>query len=286
MMIMTETRKDVREPIAQVTEVPDGAKLMVELPGVPQDAIRMAISKDIVNIEAKGSRGSFSTVQVIPFEPDPDRVSVIFTQGVLEVSLRKKDTPPAPEAPQKSSEVTISIETLMSEVCDLKNELAKEREENRAILERLSFLHKDFQNLKRRQETEKEALADRKFSDIALELIDVLDSFKIARRSIPDPEEPHVKNMLRGIAMIENKVMELFSKIGVKRFSSQGMHFDPNLHEAVGRVQVAELEDEMVAEEIAPGYMYKGRALRPAKVKVNHSTGKKRRTKDKDAECA
>ena len=64
--------------------------MTAELPGVAQDAIKIAVSKDILKLEADGTRGLFSTIQALPFEPDQDRISVTFSQGVLAVSLKRK----------------------------------------------------------------------------------------------------------------------------------------------------------------------------------------------------
>jgi molecular chaperone GrpE len=44
--------------------------------------------------------------------------------------------------------------------------------------------------------------------------------------------------------------------------------FDPNLHQAVERVESDEVEDQAILGEFQRGYKFKGRLLRPAMVKV------------------
>ena len=81
------------------------------------------------------------------------------------------------------STVDASLQHMEEELEGLRNELLKVSEERTSLEERVIFLQKDFQNLKRRHEGEKETIADRKVEEIATGLIEVLDSFGLARRS-------------------------------------------------------------------------------------------------------
>jgi molecular chaperone GrpE len=271
--------KETREPLTDIAETPDGALLTAELPGVAQDAIKIAVSKDILKLEADGTRGLFSTIQALPFEPDQDRISVTFSQGVLAVSLKRK-----PDDVEHVGEKQVPIEApadatleeMRKEVEILREELIKVSEEKASIEERAHFLQRDFQNLKRRSENEKESIADRKIEDLAVGLVDILDSFELAKHSISKTKgkkESH-ESMLKGLGMIENQVMSIFQRMGISKFISAGQHFDPNFHEAVGYVEREDLEDEIVAKEIKVGYLYKGRAVRPAQVMVNKKPAK------------
>ncbi|MGA1794126.1 MAG: nucleotide exchange factor GrpE [Thermoplasmatota archaeon] len=264
----------VREPNTDIQETPEGAKLTAELPGVAQDAIRIAVSKDILKLEAEGTRGKFSTIQPLPFEPDPDGISVSFSQGVLEVLLGRKHDETEHEGEKQVpviSTVDASIDHLEKELDELRNELLKVSEERASLEERAAFLQRDFHNLKRRHESEKESIADKKIEEVSTGLIDVLDSFKLAKASIKGSgrTESSVEQTLKGIEMIENQVKSLFQRIGITRMSVEGHHFDHNFHEAVGHVQRKDLEDDVIATEVKAGYIYKDRTLRPAQVIVN-----------------
>ena len=63
---MAEVKEEFREPFAEIRETEAGARLIVELPGVPQDSIKMEVSRDLVTVVGKGSRGNFKTIQVMP----------------------------------------------------------------------------------------------------------------------------------------------------------------------------------------------------------------------------
>lgn len=280
---MTDDHQDnIREPLTEITETEDGATLTAELPGVPQDSIKMAVSGDILKLNAEGSRNIFSTIQALPFEPDPDRISVTFSQGVLEVVLkRRKSGDEKVKVENQETSMSISLGSMEKELERLNDELLKVSEERTALEDRFNFLRRDFQNIKRRHETEKEAFADRKIEEIAMDLVEVLDSFRFAKESISsmNSEGKKLDPVIKGVEMVEKRVHSLFDKIGIQRILSVGEHFDPNLHESIGQVSRDDMEDDMVAEEVRAGFIYRERALRPSQVLVNRRNEKRTRSK-------
>ena len=56
--------------------------------------------------------------------------------------------------------------------------------------------------------------------------------------------------------------------MGVKPIDCVGQPFDPNFHNAVMHVEDESLGENMVAEELLKGYMYKDSVLRHSMVKV------------------
>ncbi len=270
----------VREPVTQILESQDGAKVIVELPGVPQDAIRMALSGDVVKIEAQGMRGKFSTIQVVPFEPDPEGVAISFSQGVLEISLKKKPLPPpsGPEADRssgRSDEVTFSLEPQSKEAEKVRKELERALDEKNALESRLKLLLLDYQNLKRRADTEKESIADRKVEETAKGLVEVLDVFQLGRNSLAtlNMDGPQMEQVLKGLEMMEGGILTLFQRVGVNSVETKGGQFDPNIHESIGFVEKEDLADGAIVTEVRKGFIYKGRTVRPAHVIVNKKEG-------------
>lgn len=264
---------EIRDPVTEVIEVDDGARLIVELPGASQDTIKMGVSNDILKLDAQGKRGKFSTVQVIPFEPDPERISVTFSQGVLEVDLRRRGEPLAKDEKEQEEELSITLGSLEKELELLREELGRVIEEKSSMEERFNLLQRDVHNIRRRHEAEKESIADRKISEIAAGLVEVLDSFSYAKSSINESAGKNNSSLLKGVEMVENQVLNLFKNIGITIIPAEGQQFDPNFHEAVGYVEDPKLGDEIVAKELKRGYLYKGRTLRPAQVQVNKNPG-------------
>ena len=74
-----------------------------------------------------------------------------------------------------------------------------------------------------------------------------------------------------GIEMVNKKLFSILEKEGLVRIEAVGQRFDPNKHEACMKVITGDLEEGMIAEEIRPGYMFKGQVIRPSMVKVNSS---------------
>ncbi len=264
-----------REPVAEIAEIPDGARIVVELPGVSQDGIKMEVSGRMVRIDAEGSRGKFSTIQAVDFDPDPDRMSVTFTQGVLEILLLSKGAP-ASEMPKTAQEPPPDGATLQSMRSDLDRvtrELS-EISENRAALQvRLASLQKDFQNLRRRHEEEKHILAERKVEDIAISLIEVLDNFDRARSGMERSKGKRstLEPFFKGVGMVEDRIKSVFGQMGIVPIDALGKQFDPAYHMCVESVSMKDRHDLEIVSERQRGYIYKGKVLRPSNVVVNRA---------------
>ncbi|HUJ22349.1 MAG TPA: nucleotide exchange factor GrpE, partial [Bryobacteraceae bacterium] len=57
-------------------------------------------------------------------------------------------------------------------------------------------------------------------------------------------------------------------KMGLEPMDTVGKTFDPNLHQAVERVETDQSPDQSILGEFQKGYNFKGKLLRPAMVKV------------------
>ena len=68
------------------------------------------------------------------------------------------------------------------------------------------------------------------------------------------------------MTLIEKKFRQLLTREGIAVIKTTGQRFDPNLHEAVLRCHG---EESVVVEELQSGYIFQGKVLRPAKVKVS-----------------
>jgi molecular chaperone GrpE len=71
-----------------------------------------------------------------------------------------------------------------------------------------------------------------------------------------------------GIELIYSRFAETLKKLGLEPMDSKGQAFDPKIHHAVDMVETEDAPDHTILEEYERGYNFKGRLLRPAKVKV------------------
>jgi molecular chaperone GrpE len=76
------------------------------------------------------------------------------------------------------------------------------------------------------------------------------------------------RDYAKGVELIYQRMLDSLKKMGLEPIETAGKIFDPNLHQAVERVQTDEAEDQTILGEFQRGYNFKGKLLRPAMVKV------------------
>jgi molecular chaperone GrpE len=70
------------------------------------------------------------------------------------------------------------------------------------------------------------------------------------------------------VELIHREFLKALERVGVRSFSAVGEFFDPQRHEAVGRVERGDVADQTVVSETLRGYLFRDRVLRPAQVVV------------------
>lgn len=105
----------------------------------------------------------------------------------------------------------------------------------------------------------------------AKDLLDVADNLERARNSVPGsvPTEDapqFLNSLLEGVTMTDTGLQKVFNGSGITKFGSVGDTFDPHIHEAMFQFEDEKLEPGTVGNIISPGYYFKDRVLRPAKV--------------------
>jgi molecular chaperone GrpE len=96
-------------------------------------------------------------------------------------------------------------------------------------------------------------------------LLPVLDTFE---RALAAHEEPAYAEYRKGVELIYKQLWESLAKQGLERIDAQGKAFDPHVHQAIERVETNEHADGTVIDVLQPGYIFHGRVLRPATVRV------------------
>lgn len=125
----------------------------------------------------------------------------------------------------------------------------------------------DFENYRKRSETEKEiARATGKIQAI-MKLLPVIDN--IERAIAHTPAELADNKWAQGVAGLIKNLEKSLESLDLKRIdASKGTKFDPELHEAIQFDEEAEGEHEVVAEELQPGYKLGNDVIRHSMVKV------------------
>jgi molecular chaperone GrpE len=176
--------------------------------------------------------------------------------------------PDEPFTPDDRHEVAVSEEEAAAS--ELEADLAKltqiesERDE---YLDTLRRVQAEFENYRKRVIKEQTALVDRATSGLVEQLLPVLDSFELALKNLDSAGSDDIESVRKGVELVYAELLGVLEKAGLSRIEAEGKPFDPNVHEAV--MQEDGDGEPVVTDVLRTGYTLKGRALRPAMVKVS-----------------
>lgn len=123
----------------------------------------------------------------------------------------------------------------------------------------------DFENYRKRIEKERTEDSRRATARVIEGLIPVIDGFEHA---LAAHREKEYEVYRRGFELIYRQLVDNLAKLGVERIDPLGKQFDPHLHQAMDRLETADHEDGTIVQVFQPGYVFHGRVLRPAMVRV------------------
>ena len=175
----------------------------------------------------------------------------------------------AEETPEEAAAKAAAMEAEVEEAFSDENLEGKPDKKDLAIADltdRLKRSMAEFDNFRKRSEKEKATMFDMGARSVAEKLLPVVDNFE--RAMLATPSEGEGKAFADGIAMIYNQMTKTLEDLGVKPIDCVGKEFDPNLHNAVMHIEDESLGENVVAEELLKGYMYKDGVLRHSMVKV------------------
>ena len=124
----------------------------------------------------------------------------------------------------------------------------------------------EFENFRKRTEKEKSSMYEMGARDIIERILPVVDNFERGLASIP--EEAKATPFADGMEKIYKQFQKTLEEAGVKAIEAVGQEFDPNFHNAVMHVDDESLGENVVAEELLKGYMYRDTVVRHSMVKV------------------
>ena len=125
----------------------------------------------------------------------------------------------------------------------------------------------DFENYRKRVETEKEIARASGRSSAILKLLPVIDN--IERAIVHTPDDLKENKWAQGVTSLVKNLEKSLESLGVERIdATPGIPFNPSLHEAIQFDEEAEGEQEVIAEELQAGYLLGGDVIRHSMVKV------------------
>ena len=129
----------------------------------------------------------------------------------------------------------------------------------------------DFDNYRKRQEQEKEALLKYGAENTLKKMIEVLDNFERGLKALETVEDCDKVKECYNLAY--KNFTDVLTKAGLEAIKAEGEAFDPNFHEAVMQTPTSEKPEHTIIAELQKGYKLGDKVLRPALVNVAVSEG-------------
>lgn len=141
----------------------------------------------------------------------------------------------------------------------------KKDEKIEELNDKYTRLFAEFDNFRKRSEKEKKAMFEVGAKSVIEKILPIIDNFERGLATIPEEEKT---GFAEGMDKIYKQLITSLEEAGVKQIEAVGQEFDPNLHNAVMHVEDESLGENIVAEELQKGYIYRETVVRHSMVKV------------------
>lgn len=177
---------------------------------------------------------------------------------------KKKDS--KKEAPQEEpiEEETVTIETEEPTVTVEESETEKLKKEIESKQANYMRLAAEYDNYRKRTTAEKAGIYGDAIAKTISEILPVADSLDMAIKSAENAPEEYRK----GLELTVNQLTASLKKLNVEAFGETGDLFDPNIHNAVSKIENEELGENTVAAVFQKGYKTGDKVIRHAMVQV------------------
>ena len=147
------------------------------------------------------------------------------------------------------------------------NQVDNEQKENAELKDQLLRRAADFDNYRKRMIKEKQETYDYATAALLSDLLHSLDNFDRTIDAAKDATDP--KAIADGIKMINKSLVKMLEdKYGLVGYGKEDDEFNPDEHEAIGRMEDEKAKKETLAQVYLKGYKLKDKVIRHAKVMV------------------
>ena len=164
-----------------------------------------------------------------------------------------------------SAEQSEEGQAMAADMAKADAEMAKLTADLEELRQTLLRRQADFDNYRKRIEKERFEDSRRATARVIEGLIPIIDGFEHA---LAAHREAEYDSYRKGFELIYKQLLESIKKLGVERIDPLGNSFDPHLHQAVDRAETWDQKDGTILQVFQPGYVFHGRVLRPAMVRV------------------
>ncbi len=167
---------------------------------------------------------------------------------------------------EENAETEEKIENSENAEEEIKEEVNPLQEKYDTLNNQYIRLAADFDNYRKRQEQEKEALLKYGAESTLKKMIEVLDNFERGLKAIETVEDCEKVKECYNLAYKNFK--DVLTKAGLEAIKAEGETFDPNFHEAVMQTPSTEHPEHTIIAELQKGYKLGDKVLRPTLVNV------------------
>jgi molecular chaperone GrpE len=128
----------------------------------------------------------------------------------------------------------------------------------------LQRLQAEYANYRKRVERDRAVAHESAVGAVLTELLALLDDV--------DRAEQHGE-LSGGFKAVADQLNSITARIGLEKYGTEGELFDPQIHEALIHDESADVAVATASKILQPGYKYKERILRPARVAVTDPAG-------------
>ena len=128
----------------------------------------------------------------------------------------------------------------------------------------LQRLQAEYANYRKRVERDRSLAHEMAIGAVLTELLALIDDV--------DRAEQHGE-LTGGFKAVADQLNAITARIGLEKYGTEGEAFDPQIHEALMHDTSADVAVATASKILQPGYKYKERILRPARVSVTDPIG-------------
>ena len=202
----------------------------------------------------------------VDIEVEDDSTAQMDEQAKIDAAIKAGEE--AAEA-ELAAEAAAAQDATAARIEELESDLEAAREEASTALERVTRIQADWENFRRRTAQEREAERARANERLVENLLPVIDDLERAIGHATGAQGDVASQLASGVEAVRAKLVDVLSKEGVSQINPAGEAFDPLQHQAVGRVENADVFEDTVCDVYQLGYEMAGKVIRPAMVTVS-----------------
>ena len=155
--------------------------------------------------------------------------------------------------------IAASDKELSDAVNEALSEATVEVDEVTTLTADLQRVQAEYANYRKRVDRDRTAITEFAFASVLIELLPILDDLERASEH---------GELTGGFKAVADRINTTVEKLGLTKFADAPVAFNPEIHEALMHETSTEVNQPTASKILQPGYKFKERVIRPARVVV------------------